>query len=57
MNNEHFGGCPYQAEDGFNDRNRFQKGHCYFIWCKREGKTPEYSMSQSTDCDTDVNAG
>lgn len=29
MNNEHFGGCPYQAEDGFNDRNRFPKGHLF----------------------------
>jgi hypothetical protein len=29
MNNENFRGCPYQAEDGFNDRNRFPKGHLF----------------------------
>ena len=27
MGNPMFGGCPYQAEDGYNDRNRFPHGH------------------------------
>ena len=29
MGNPIFGGCPYQAEDGFNDRNRFPNGHLF----------------------------
>ena len=29
MGNPIFGGCPYQAEDGFNDRNRFPHGHLF----------------------------
>lgn len=29
MGNTIFGGCPYQAEDGFNDRNRFPHGHLF----------------------------
>ena len=27
MGNPMFGGCPYKAEDGYNDRNRFPHGH------------------------------
>jgi hypothetical protein len=29
MGNPIYGGCPYQAEDGFNDRNRFPHGHLF----------------------------
>lgn len=29
MSNPAFGGCPYQCEDGFNDRNRFPHGHMF----------------------------
>lgn len=29
MHERDFPGCPYQAEDGFNDRNRFPKGHLF----------------------------
>lgn len=29
MGNPILGGCPYQAEDGFNDRNRFPHGHLF----------------------------
>lgn len=29
MGNPIFGGCPYQAEDGYNDRNRFPHGHLF----------------------------
>ena len=29
MGNPIFEGCPYQAEDGFNDRNRFPHGHLF----------------------------
>lgn len=29
MGNPIFGGCPYQTEDGFNDRNRFPHGHMF----------------------------
>lgn len=29
MGNPIMGGCPYQAEDGFNDRNRFPHGHLF----------------------------
>ena len=29
MGNPIFSGCPYQAEDGFNDRNRFPQGHLF----------------------------
>lgn len=29
MHERDFPGCPYQAEDGFNDRNRFPHGHMF----------------------------
>ena len=29
MGNPIMGGCPYQTEDGFNDRNRFPDGHLF----------------------------
>lgn len=29
MHERDFPGCPYQAEDGFNDRNRFPHGHLF----------------------------
>jgi len=29
MGNPMFGGCPYQVEDGYNDRNRFPHGHMF----------------------------
>ena len=29
MGNPIMGGCPYQAEDGYNDRNRFPHGHLF----------------------------
>ena len=29
MGNPIMGGCPYQCEDGFNDRNRFPHGHMF----------------------------
>ena len=29
MHERDFPACPYQAEDGFNDRNRFPHGHLF----------------------------
>lgn len=50
MNNEHFGGCPYQAEDGFNDRNRFPKGHL-FIGEIENGKRYPFGVYTKEEAD------
>ena len=45
------GGCPYQAEDGFNDRNRFAPGHL-FIGEIENGK--RYPLMAYTKTESDA---
>ena len=48
MNNPH--GCPYQVEDGYNDRNRFPHGHL-FVGEIENGKRYPYDTYSTKEAD------
>lgn len=50
MGNPIIGGCPYQAEDGYNDRNRFPHGHL-FVGEIENGKRYPYDTYSKAEAD------
>ena len=50
MGNHMFGGCPYQCEDGYNDRNRFPHGHM-FVGEIENGKRYPYDTYSKAEAD------
>ena len=51
MGNPMLGGCPYQVEDGYNDRNRFPHGHMFVGEIENGKRYPYDTYSKSEEDD------